>query len=176
MLYNTPPAPPSSPAPPRSATKEARHLVFFLFVSLAQTTTHDAGAASGGHLTFDRFASYMLKSKSARIVSNRAHGTRFETMDILVTELQCATKRLHATQHDSTFELAISTFSANVRPDPTTAAALSYSQLLALAAVGRGTSRASNNHDAARFRARRRDCGGGLRVPRGALVQGARTR
>ena len=90
-------------------------------------------------------------------------------MAILVKALKCATKRLHAS-HDFTFELAISTFSANVRSDPTTAAALSYSERLALAAVGRGTSRASNNHAAARFRARRRDCGGGLRVPRGALV------
>ena len=45
---------------------------------------------------------------------------------------------------DFTFELAISLFSANVRPDPTTAAALSHSERLALAAVGRGTSRASN--------------------------------
>ena len=61
-----------------------------------------------------------------------------------------------------TFELAISTFSVNVRSAPTTAAALSYSERLALAAVGRGTSRASNDHAAARFRARRRDCGGGL--------------
>ena len=64
----------------------------------------------------------------------------------------------------------VSTFSANARFDPTTAAALSYSVRLALAAVGRGTSRASNNHAAARFRARWRDCGGGVRVPRGALV------
>ena len=100
---------------------------------------------------------------------DNTHGTRFETMAILVKALKCATKRLHAS-HDFTFELAISTFSVNVRSDPTTAAALSYSERLALAAVGRGTSRASNNHAAARFRARRRDCGGGLRVPRGALV------
>ena len=71
--------------------------------------------------------------------------------------------------HDFTFELSISLFSVNVRSDPITAAALSYSERLALAAVGRGTLRASNDHAAARFRARRRDCGGGLRVPRGAL-------
>ena len=79
--------------------------------------------------------------------------------------LKCATKRLHAS-HDFTIELAIaiSTFSVNVRSDPATAAALSYSERLALAAVGRGTSRASNNHAVARFRARRRDCGGGLRA------------
>ena len=54
--------------------------------------------------------------------------------------------------------------SATARSDPTTAAALSYSERLALAAVGRGTSRASNNHAAARFRARRRNgegCGKG---------------
>ena len=90
-------------------------------------------------------------------------------MAILVEALKCVTKRLHAS-HDFTIELAISTFSANVRSDPTTAAALSYSERLALAAVvGRGTSRASNNHAAAMFRARRRDCGR-LRVPRGALV------
>ena len=74
-----------------------------------------------------------------------------------------------ARTHDFAFQLSISTFSANARSDPTTAAALSYSERLALAAVGRGTSRASNDHAAARFRARRRDCGGGLRVPRGAL-------
>ena len=80
------------------------------------------------------------------------HGTRFETMAILVKALKCATKRLHAS-HDCTFELAISTFSVSVRSDPATAAALSYSERLALAAVGRGTSRASNNHAAARFRA-----------------------
>ena len=48
-------------------------------------------------------------------------------------------------------------------------ASLTTPERLALAAVGRGTSRASNDHAAARFRARRRDCGGGLRVPRGAL-------
>ena len=43
---------------------------------------------------------------------------------------------------------------------------LPYSERLALAAVDRGTSRASNDHASARFRARRRDCGGGggLRV------------
>ena len=70
---------------------------------------------------------------------------------------------------DFTFELAISTFSASARSDPTTAAALSYSERLALMAVDRGTSRASNDHAAARCCARRRDCGGGLRVPRGAL-------
>ena len=64
----------------------------------------------------------------------------------------------------------------NVRSDPTTTAALSYSERLALAAVGRGTSRASNDDAAARFRARRRDCGGGLWVPRGALDKGARRR
>ena len=77
-------------------------------------------------------------------------------MAILVKalQLQCATKRLHAT-HDFTSELAISSFSVNVRPDPTTAAALSYSERLALAAVGRSASWASNNHGAARFRARR---------------------
>ena len=40
-------------------------------------------------------------------------------MAILVKALQCVTKRLHAT-HDFTFELAISTYSANVRSDPTT--------------------------------------------------------
>ena len=70
---------------------------------------------------------------------------------------------------DFTFQLAISPFSANARSDPTTAAALSYPERLALAAVGRGTSRASNDHAAARFRARRRDCGGRGRVPRGSL-------
>ena len=90
-------------------------------------------------------------------------------MAILVEAQKCATKRLHAS-NDFTFELAISPFSANARSDPTTAAALSYSERLALAAVGRGTSRANNNHAAARFRARGRDCGGGVRVPRGALV------
>ena len=74
------------------------------------------------------------------------------------------------TRQGTAKELAISTFSVNVRSDPTAVAALSYSERLALAAVGRGTSRASNNHAAARFRARRRDCGGGLRVPHGALV------
>ena len=89
-------------------------------------------------------------------------------MAILVKELQCVTQRLHA-HHDFTFELATSTFSANVPSDPTTAAALSCSERLALAAVGRGISRATSDHAAARFRARRRDCGGGLRVPRGAL-------
>ena len=69
-------------------------------------------------------------------------------MAILVKALKCATKRFHAS-HDFTIELAISTFSANARSDPTTAAALSYSErLVALAAVGRGTSRASNNHAA----------------------------
>ena len=47
---------------------------------------------------------------------------------------------------DFTFQLSISPFSANARSDPTTAAALSYSERLALAAVGRGTSRASNDH------------------------------
>ena len=36
-----------------------------------------------------------------------------------------------------TFKLSISTFSANARSDPTTAAALSYSERLALAACGR---------------------------------------
>ena len=41
---------------------------------------------------------------------------------------------------------------------------------LALAAVGRGTSWATNDHVAAKFRARRRDCGAGLQVPGGALV------
>ena len=66
-------------------------------------------------------------------------------MAILVKASQCATKRLHAT-HDFTFELSISTFSANAQSDPTTAAALSYSEHLALVAVGRGTSRASNDH------------------------------
>ena len=57
-------------------------------------------------------------------------------------ELQCVAKRLHA-YNDLTFELSISTFSANARSDPTTAAALSYSERLALApkaaAVGRAT-------------------------------------
>ena len=56
-------------------------------------------------------------------------------MAILVKELQCVAKRLHAT-HDFTFQLAISPFSVNVRSAPTTAAALSYSERLALAAVG----------------------------------------
>ena len=65
---------------------------------------------------------------------------------------------------------SISTFSANARSDPTTAPTLSSSERLALVAVGRGTSRASNDHVAARFRARRRDCGAGLRVPGGILV------
>ena len=96
------------------------------------------------------------------------HGTRFETMSILVKELQCVTKP--APPPDFTFQLALSPFSVNVRSVPTTTAALSYSERLALAAVGRGTSWASNDHAAARFRARRRDCGGGLRVPRGALL------
>ena len=90
-------------------------------------------------------------------------------MAILVKELQCVTKPVFFVP-DFTSQLAISPFSVNVRPDPTTAAVLSYSERLALAVVGRGTSRASNDHAAARFRARRRDCGGGLRVPRGALV------
>ena len=81
-----------------------------------------------------------------------------------------------ARTHDFIFELAVSTFSANARSDPTTAAALSYSEHLALVAVGRGTSRASDDHAAARFRARRRDRGGGLRVPHGALDYGARRR
>ena len=50
--------------------------------------------------------------------------------------------------HDFTFKLSISTFSANVRSDPTTAAALSCSKRLALAAVGRGgTSRATSDHE-----------------------------
>ena len=71
--------------------------------------------------------------------------------------------------HGFTFQLAISTFSANTRYDPTTAAALSAAERLALAAVGRGTSWATNDHAAAKFRARRHICGGGLRVPRGAL-------
>ena len=55
---------------------------------------------------------------------------------------------------DLTFQLSIdiSPFGANARSDPATAAALSYSGRLALAAVGRGTSRASNDHAAARFR------------------------
>ena len=91
-----------------------------------------------------------MASKNGQILTRHAPGS----MDILAGTFQCATKRLHAT-HDSTFELAISTFSANARSDPTTAAALSYSERLALAAVGRGTSRASNNHASARFRARR---------------------
>ena len=77
---------------------------------------------------------------------------------------------------DFTFQLAISPFSVNVRSDPTTAAALSYSERLALAAVGRGTSRATNDHEAARFRARGRARGGGLRVPIGALVLCTRRR
>ena len=51
--------PPSSPATPQSATKKGTPLCFFLFVSLAQTT-HDAGAASGGHLTFGGFASFEI--------------------------------------------------------------------------------------------------------------------
>jgi len=50
-------------------------------------------------------------------------------MAILVKELQCATKQLHAT-HDFTFELAISPFSANARSDPTTAAAWSSSKIM----------------------------------------------
>ena len=98
----------------------------------------------------------------------RCHSTRFGAIDILVKELHCATKLLHA-HPDFTFQLAISTFSVNVRSDLATYAALSYSERLALAAVGRGTSRASNDHATARFRARRRDCGGGVRVLRGAL-------
>ena len=97
-----------------------------------------------------------------------SHGTRVETIAILVKEPQCATKLFHA-HPDFTLQLAISTFSANARSNPTTAAALWYSECLALAAVGRGPSRASNDHAAARFLFRRRDCGGGLRVPRGAL-------
>ena len=82
------------------------------------------------------------------------HGTGFGAIGILAKEPpQCATKLLHA-HPDFTSQLAISTFSANARFDPTTAAAaLSYSERLALAAVGRGTSRASNDHAAARFRA-----------------------
>ena len=93
-------------------------------------------------------------------------------MAILVKAFQCATKPAFLCVHDFAFQLSISPFSANARSDPTTAtaAALSYSERLALAAVGRGTSRAaSNDLAAAKFRARRRDCGGGLRVPRGAL-------
>ena len=90
-------------------------------------------------------------------------------MAILVKELQCVTKPVFLLLPDFTCQLAISPFSGNVRSDPTTAAALSYSERLSLAAVGRGTSRASNDNAAARFRARRRDRGEGLRVPRGAL-------
>ena len=44
-------------------------------------------------------------------------------MAILVKALKCATKRPHAS-HDFTIEFSISTFSANARSDPTTAAAL----------------------------------------------------
>jgi len=63
-----------------------------------------------------------------------------------------------------------------VRSDPATVAALSASERLALAAFGRGTSRATYDHEAARFRARGRARGGGLRVPIGALVEPARRR
>ena len=99
-----------------------------------------------------------------------AHGTRVGAMAALVKELQCATKPAPAFfVPDFTFKLAISLSSANAQSDATTAAALSYSERLSLAAVGRGTSRASNDNAAARLRAHRRDCGGGLRVQRGAL-------
>ena len=66
--------------------------------------------------------------------------------------------------HDFTFQLAISTFDVITRSDPTTAAALSSSERLALAAIGRCTSRATNDHAAARFRARR--VAGPARSPR----------
>ena len=84
------------------------------------------------------------------------HGTRTRSAAVFfagVNPLHSAKKLPHTHPNDFTFPLAISTFSSKMRSDLTAAAALSSSERLALAAVGR-TSRATNDRAAAKFRAR----------------------
>ena len=135
---------------------------------------HWAGEPAGHHIGAERHRAdrrAAVPASGARKPGKQAHPvhTRHETRGVFRWSISVAKRHCSTHTHDFTFQLAISTSSANVRSDPTTVAALSYSERLALAAVGRGTSRATNDRAAARFRARRRDCSGGLRVPRGAL-------
>ena len=71
VLYITPPPPPPLPPLPRDPQQRKGTPLGFLFVCFVGA--NDAGAASGGHLTFGRFASFGAISQNPCLVNLDRH-------------------------------------------------------------------------------------------------------